>query len=504
MPHVCCPTDNGASGRTTMPASAWKVVALEASAHVDPASVQGLFGLATLLKAVGNAAQLPSYRDIERRSKRRLSRSSIGDMLSGKRRFPLERMLLYLRLCAVRETELIEWTAAWHRAMDGADKSKTSDHGRAARFGEADPIQLGVKPATLHSRQHNLPRYVDRDIDESLRRYLRGQPEKLDSFSSSNAFALLVGPPAAGKTRTAYEACRIVAAEYELVQADSVAAVQRFAEQPIPESILWLDDLQLLLGEQSGLRLETILAILSARPRIIIVATIWASQYDIYFHGDVQYRNEERILQLAETFFVSGTFSQAETYAAGIVAKQDTHIRAAMDSRDYGLTQVLVGAPHLVRRFVTPPDIYCGSVLRAAIDAWRLGVINSIPRSVLLTGANGYLADHERSPSAGEWADQALVSAEAQLAGQVRCLWRRPPKSFHEQQQSEAEYSVTEYLAYNIGWTLRLNVPPEELWTGIIQACNNSADLVRVGHSAMNRSSCLRTLFTVRRWILIG
>src|SRR5262249_58318183 len=101
-----------------------------------------------------------------------------------------------------------------------------------------------LPPTTRHNRGLHkglssvLPAYVERDEDPALLAYL-------EQSATTGGFALLIGPSAAGKTRTAFEAIMAVLGDWRLVRPASGAQLNQFAQAgaPPPRPVVWLDRL---------------------------------------------------------------------------------------------------------------------------------------------------------------------------------------------------------------------------------------------------------------------
>ncbi|MFI0226959.1 hypothetical protein [Streptomyces lydicus] len=136
---------------------------------------------------------------------------------------------------------------------------------------EAIPLPAG----TVAGPSADLPEYVPRDIDAALRAYVTQQ-------SARGRFALLVGPAAAGKTRTAYEAVRQVLPRWRLLMPATGAELNALVAggSDLARTVIWLNETQNFLTGSDPLTAVTVRRLLAdeARP-VILIGTIWP-RYD--------------------------------------------------------------------------------------------------------------------------------------------------------------------------------------------------------------------------------
>ncbi|NKQ27581.1 helix-turn-helix domain-containing protein [Streptomyces galbus] len=85
------------------------------SGQPDPILVSNREELAHVLKAVHVWGGAPSLRELERRSKGVLRRSTISDMLRGTTLPDYERYIVFLKACGIDEPSLDTWVFVWRR-----------------------------------------------------------------------------------------------------------------------------------------------------------------------------------------------------------------------------------------------------------------------------------------------------------------------------------------------------------------------------------------------------
>ena len=84
------------------------------------------------------------------------------------------------------------------------------------------------------------------------------------------------------------------------------------------------------------------------------------------------------------------TFSDAERKATAQLASKDPRLAEALADPDYNVSEVLAGAPELVRRYEQATEEQ-KAVLHAAIDARRVGIQAPLSEQLLREAARGYL-----------------------------------------------------------------------------------------------------------------
>jgi hypothetical protein len=107
----------------------------------------------------------------------------------------------------------------------------------------------------------------------------------------------------------------------------------RLAADPIPQTVVWLDELQRYLDGRDGLTADTLRALLNAPGPIVLVATLWPGRYNIYTtppqDGDNHdpYRWEREVLDLAEVTRLDRVWTEPELERAHQAAAGDPSTR---------------------------------------------------------------------------------------------------------------------------------------------------------------------------------
>src|SRR5690242_18157010 len=152
---------------------------------VDPSRVDTPRELATCLdglrrrrgmsyEVMEKAAKLPPRSGGSRREP--LPRSTVGEIVTGKRLPTRGKLLTFLAVCEVAPTDYAQWLAAWERAST-ADLARPAT---AVRVRDARPRLLGVHAAIQVDERvpGELPVYVLRDIDDGLRARLAADAQR--------------------------------------------------------------------------------------------------------------------------------------------------------------------------------------------------------------------------------------------------------------------------------------------------------------------------------------
>ncbi len=268
--------------------------------------------------------------------------------------------------------------------------------------------------------------YVPRDVDADLR-------TAVTASRARGGFVLVKGSSSVGKSRTLYEAVKAVLPEWWLLHPRDAAALMKFAAQPTPRTVIWLDEFQRYLNHPGGLPAGDIRALLDAS--VVLVATLWPDEYGKRTalqqpdEPDL-YDNDRTLLGLATVIDIPESFSRRERVRAAQLAS-DGRIRVALDTTDAGFTQVLAAGPELVRwwRHADTGDArqcYGKAVITAALDARRVGATSPLTAAFLRTTASAYLTSEQQATATTTWFDQAMDYATKRLHGATACLILQP------------------------------------------------------------------------------
>ena len=365
-------------------------------------------------------------------------------------------------------------------------KQRQSRKGR--RIKDWDPYHLGVKrSAGAYRPETGLPTYIARDHDPNLRKAIR-------DVSATGGFIVLVGEPASGKSRSAYQAVRAVLPKWYLTRAWLPAHLAQAARENASRRVIWLDDMHRLLDtEYEGLAAE-FAGLLASRKPPVIIGMLWPDFYDHYVAQIAATADDaadvlppasseaKEILDLASMIVVDDVLSNSEQERAEEAARHDQQISAALVATDFGLFQTLAGAPELMRRWLT--GLPSGrAVITAAVDARILGATEPLTRDFLMQAAPGYLlpADFARLTPLSE--DKAFDYATAPVAGECTAL---PPVPGNTP-ETVAGYGPADYLVRAGQERRRFGRIPEQAWRALLTHVTDCPSLMRIGWNAQWR-----------------
>ncbi|MDX8054969.1 tetratricopeptide repeat protein, partial [Lentzea sp. BCCO 10_0798] len=349
---------------------------------------------------------------------------------------------------------------------------------RAARVKDARPQLIGVHAAIqVPGSTGELTTYVPRRIDNALR-------AELTAGMASGCFLLLVGGSSVGKTRTLYEAVLAVMPDWWLVQPANSEEIA--AAAPTVRTVLWLDELQRYLGDESGLTASSLRTLI--RAGVVVVGTLWPDEYETRTarrldHGTDTHARDRELLKMAHRIDVADALSATETQDAHAAAEQDPRIRAALNSSDGGLVQVLAAGPEMVRRWEQTPDPYSHAILTFAIDARNLGVTSMLTKEVIAAAVPGYLSPAQRATAPADWLQRALDYATKPVHGASAALSPVPGECMGH----TAGYMVADFLFQHARQVRRTSPIPTTSWESLVQHVNDLDDMYRLAHRAYER-----------------
>jgi len=286
-----------------------------------------------------------------------------------------------------------------------------------------DRALLGIHPAIPlppgadESLATDLPLYIPRDVDADLRAWVT-------AHQKPGGFLLLVGPSAAGKTRTAYELVHGTLATWPMFMPSTAAQLTEYFEaKPSGKKlIVWLNETRRFLGPD-GLTAGTVRRILTQRHPVIIIGTMWPRDYDRLTGtattalDDSSEDTREILVMLAQRKDLRPEFSATERDRAGDLAARDPRIAEAIDTDSLRLAETLAAASDLISRWLTAADPYGAAVITAAITARRCGHPEPLPATVLEPLAAALLAPADRGQAMPGWFRAALTWARIPVRG---------------------------------------------------------------------------------------
>jgi hypothetical protein len=388
-----------------------------------------------------------------------LRRSTLSDLLTGRSAPTAETLRAYLAACGLDPEAQRAWLSA-RRRVGAALASRPAG---AVRARAAAGRRLGVHPSIqVTPSAAGLPAYVGRDFDLDLRAALR-----------PGAFVLLRGGSSTGKTRSLFEAVREALPDWWLLPPP-------FPDQPLPRTVLWMDEFQRHPVPPSSLR--SMLA-----GGAIVVGTLWPDEYNCRFarRGPGQPDPYAESLAMAHVLDVPEAFTPEELRRATVLAGEDRRLRVAPDTAADRITQVLAAGPELIRWWAnadtTDPRQGIGqAVITAALDARRAGAGKPLTPAFLAAAAPAYLTAAQRARAPVDWLEQALDYATTRLHGAAACL-----TPVGAEMGVTAGYRTADYLHQHARRSRRAEPLPLPVWRALVE--HHPGDTADLADSAKRR-----------------
>jgi hypothetical protein len=285
--------------------------------------------------------------------------------------------------------------------------------------GVGDPFALEVhQPVQPEDPQPGLPvlpPYVPRDHDAALSSVVRAAAD------GNSGIAVLVGESSTGKTRACWEALQLLRDWSEPWRLwhpiDPSRPEAALRELPVvgPRTVVWLNEAQLYLDVTEGGLGERVAAGLRellrdpARAPVLVLATLWPRYWDELTAGPAGGADphaQARELLGGHDITVPAAFTAAQLQQ--LSQAEDARLaQAAAEAQDGQVIQFLAGVPELLARYRNAHPA-AKALIRAAMDARRLGTGIALPRAFLAAAAPGYLTDTEWDAQDDDWLEQAL------------------------------------------------------------------------------------------------
>jgi len=351
--------------------------------------------------------------------------------------------------------------------------------------GLRDPFALEVhRPVELDDQPADLPvltPYIPRAHDERLARAVAL------AAAGHSVVAVLVGGSSTGKTRACWEAVSALPDGWRLWHPfdptrpeAALAGIGRVG----PRTVVWLNEAQQYLntagtdaGERVAAALRTVIAAPELAP-VLVLGSMWREYWDILTRevppAEHDPHSEARELLADRDIAVADAFTAGELGQA--VSASDPRLRRAVaEAEDGRIAQYLAGVPVLLARYRNAP-VPAGALIRAAMDARRLGFGTALPLPFLAAAAPGYLNEVEWAQAGEGWLAEALAYAAAPCSG-VRgpLTYIRPRKADGEEaapmtgrQAAEPRYRLADYLD-QVGTRARADqLPPAAFWDAAV------------------------------------
>lgn len=338
-----------------------------------------------------------------------------------------------------------------------------------------------------------MPEYVPRAHDARLR--------KIVEPVAGSLLVVLVGDSSSGKTRTLWEAAKLLPSDWRIWQPMGFDPSQALllalaADQIPPRTVLWLDDLQSLLWPASGEDGEKIAAglrgLLGDRSRgpVLVFGTLWREDWRTLTADPERdqpdgHSRARRLLASAETIRVPEKFSASDLDQLALVSATDPRLALAAAHADGRVTQFLAGIPELIRRFEMADDP-ARALITAALDMHRTAGATRLPEAFLGGAAPGYMDDHAWNFHGDEKFGEALAYATQPsrgVPGPLEPLRPRPGDAV----PAQPEYRLHDYLAERDRQYRRFIAPPRTFWDSAARHITNPAILLSLAEDAERR-----------------
>ena len=359
----------------------------------------------------------------------------------------------------------------------------------------SDPFALEVHRPVLSEDAlaglPELPAYLPRGHDQMLAQVARA------AAGGRSGIAVLVGGSSTGKTRACWEALHLLRAEpgwrlwHPIDPARPDAAL---AELPGigRRTVVWLNEAQLYLQAADGGLGERVAAGLRellrdpARAPVLVLATLWPQYWDTLTtrppDGGADPHAQARELLAGHDIPVPAAFTPAQ--AAQVAGSGDARlVLAARLAADGQVTQFLAGAPELLARYRNAPPA-AASLISAAMDARRLGMVAGLPHAFLEAAAPGYLTGDQWDALGEDWLEQALAWAAVPAKGARGPLTRIRPRPYPARSARSSSldsgaqpaggqaaaagggplYRLADYLDQHGRQHRKGQIPPPEFW----------------------------------------
>ena len=337
----------------------------------------------------------------------------------------------------------------------------------------------------------DLPVWVERDKGPEVYAAMRDAAER-------GGFVLLVGDSSVGKTRLLYEAAERVLPGWAVLAPDlgDGALVNVIAEAAfkLPRLIVWLDELHRFLDGpylspgSNPVTAGALRRLLDSPRPVVIVGALWpehvrelrgtatdpeTGHLRARYPAAVDVLDERRRVEIT-----LHTFSPAERKAATALAYEDPRLAEAVADRAFNVTEVLAGAPDLIRRYEQATGD-CRAVLQAAMDARRAGIHGLLTRSLLAAAARAYLTDVHADD---EWFPPVLAELSRVDRGTSPLI--AVPDT---RRRAVDGYIAADYLLQYAMRRHRRDRIPVVAWQAFVEHAGDLKDLQRLASSAHNR-----------------
>ena len=244
----------------------------------------------------------------------------------------------------------------------------------------------------------------------------------------------------------------------------------------------------------------------ASAPRILVLATLWPEHWSDLTARPTGYKAPDPHAQARELLAgcdinVPSAFDEMELRE--LADADDPRLVQAASYASHGeVAQYLASAPELLSRYMNAPPAP-KALIRAAMDARRLGVGDSIPLTFLKDAAAAYLTDGEWDSLKEDWLPSSLAQISESGKGALAPLTlirRRPGRSSPPEEKT---YRLADYLDQHSHHTRRTIIPPLGFW-GACETLNDRVELRELGNAAEARGVLLNAARLHKRAAVLG
>jgi uncharacterized protein len=259
-------------------------------------------------------------------------------------------------------------------------------------------------------------------------------------------------------------------------------AVLQDLELELPDTVIWLDDLEGYLGAD-GLTTSVLDYFIDAPASVTILATMRVAEYAKYGPEHHALRLERKVLERARVIRLERKLNDEEQVRAAEQGADPRIAATLLHLHRYGLAEYLAAGPALLERFKLGGSVdVCpvgAAIVRAAVDWRRMGLSRPIPKAVLWQLAAAYPRPLWEEVTNKEVVDteqfnSGLAWAQVRIYGTVSLL--RP----------EGEgYVPFDYLVDEIQRSKTQYPIPDSTWTDALKEITEPAEAIEFGVAAM-------------------
>ncbi|MFD0651614.1 hypothetical protein ACFQ2Y_26920 [Streptomyces malaysiensis subsp. malaysiensis] len=285
--------------------------------------------------------------------------------------------------------------------------------------------------------------------------------------------------------------------------ADAAGLLEALAADALqPGSVLWLNEAQdYLIGPGGEAVAAALLRRLDRDGPFLVMATLWPDHRESFtatvpFGAQDPHRQARTLLAQAHRVVVPRTFA-GSLDAVRDAAWDDPALADALRTGTAELTQVLAAGPDLVDHYENPygqAGVHGRAVIRAAMDAHRLGVTGPLPLAFLEEAAAGYLDAADRAVDT-DWFTHALAYARTDIKHTTQALQEVARSSGMGVEPGVLR--LADYLAQHGRRAHWADCPPLSFWEAAHRHLTQPDDLAALAGAAGRR---LRKRWASRLW----